>query len=83
MMSQGQYKRGSRITGTARDTLGADLKRKYEKGASIRALAEATGRSYGFVHRLLSETGVQLRGRGGVNRSHTSNRPTQPVSLPA
>jgi predicted transcriptional regulator len=83
MTSQGQYKRGSRITGADRDKLGADLKRKYEKGASIRALAEATGRSYGFVHRLLSETGVQLRGRGGVNRSHTSNQPTRPVLSPA
>ena len=79
MTPQGQYKRGSRITGTARDKLGADLKRKYEKGASIRALAEATGRSYGFVHRVLSETGVQLRGRGGDTRSRTSSRTTQPA----
>jgi predicted transcriptional regulator len=80
MTPQGQYKRGSRITGAARDKLGAELKKKYEKGASIRALAEATGRSYGFVHRVLSETGVQLRGRGGATRSRTSNRTTQSVS---
>jgi hypothetical protein len=80
---RGQYTKGSRITGATRDKLGADLKRRYEKGASIRALAEATGRSYGFVHRLLSETGVQLRGRGGDTRNRTSNRTTQPASSPA
>lgn len=62
-------KKGMRITGTARDKLAADLKKKYEKGASIRALAEATGRSYGFVHRVLSESGVTLRGRGGATRT--------------
>ena len=31
-------------------------------------LAEETGRSYGFVHRMLSESGVTLRGRGGATR---------------
>ncbi|MBK3589504.1 hypothetical protein JHN49_39970, partial [Streptomyces sp. MBT57] len=46
----------------------ADLKKKYDSGASIRALAEETGRSYGFVHRMLSESGVTLRGRGGATR---------------
>lgn len=61
-------KKGARITGNTRDKLAADLKKKYEKGASIRALAESTGRSYGFVHRVLSESGVQLRGRGGATR---------------
>jgi len=62
-------KKGARITGTQRDKLATDLKKKYEKGASIRALAEQTGRSYGFVHRVLTETGVQLRGRGGATRT--------------
>lgn len=62
-------KKGVRITGAQRDELANDLKRKYEKGASIRALAAQTGRSYGFVHRVLIETGVQLRGRGGPNRT--------------
>ncbi|MBV8932350.1 MAG: transcriptional regulator [Kutzneria sp.] len=62
-------KKGARITGAVRDKLAADLKKKYEKGASIRALAETTGRSYGFVHRVLSESGVQLRGRGGATRT--------------
>ena len=62
-------RKGARITGNTRDKLAADLKKKYEKGASIRALAESTGRSYGFVHRVLSESGVTLRGRGGATRT--------------
>ena len=62
-------KKGARITGPTRDKLATDLKKKYEKGASIRALAEQTGRSYGFVHRVLSEAGVTLRGRGGATRT--------------
>jgi hypothetical protein len=62
-------KKGARITGAQRDKLATALKKKYEKGASIRALAEQTGRSYGFVHGVLVETGVQLRGRGGATRS--------------
>src|SRR4029453_5943854 len=65
-------KKGARITGTQRDKLAVDLKKKYEKGASIRALAESTGRSYGFVHRVLSENGVTLRGRGGATRTKKS-----------
>ncbi|MEU7206677.1 helix-turn-helix domain-containing protein [Streptomyces sp. NPDC045470] len=61
-------KKSSWVTGAAREKLAADLKKKYVSGASIRALAEETGRSYGFVHRLLSESGVTLRGRGGNTR---------------
>ena len=61
-------KKGSRVTGAQREKLAADLKKRYEGGSSIRALAESTGRSYGFVHRMLTESGVQLRGRGGATR---------------
>jgi predicted transcriptional regulator len=61
-------RKGVRITGHTRDQLARDLKKRYEKGASIRSLAESTGRSYGFVHRVLCESGVQLRGRGGATR---------------
>jgi hypothetical protein len=61
-------KKGSRVTGDARSQLAIDLKAKYEAGESIRALAQSTGRSYGFVHRMLSESGVTLRGRGGATR---------------
>ncbi|MGW5401539.1 helix-turn-helix domain-containing protein [Streptomyces sp. NPDC003952] len=58
--------KGKRITGEARETVAAQLKDAYESGESIRSLAEANGRSYGFVHRILTETGVPLRGRGGA-----------------
>lgn len=61
-------KKGARITGTDRTKLAGELKKKYSQGASIRALAEETGRSYGFVHRILTENEVALRGRGGATR---------------
>ncbi|NED97514.1 hypothetical protein G1H11_19640 [Phytoactinopolyspora alkaliphila] len=60
--------KGARISGGQRDQLSTDLKKQYESGRSIRELASETGRSYGFVHRLLSESGVTLRGRGGATR---------------
>lgn len=59
--------KGKRITGDARDTLADELRKRYDDGESIRLLAASTGRSYGFVHRLLSESGATLRGRGGPN----------------
>jgi hypothetical protein len=61
-------KKGSRVTGADRDRLAGDLRKKYDGGASIRSLADATGRSYGFVHRILTESGATLRGRGGATR---------------
>lgn len=61
-------KKGSRVTGAERDKLASDLRKKYEGGQSIRTLAESTGRSYGFIHRILSENGATLRGRGGATR---------------
>jgi hypothetical protein len=61
-------KKGTRVTGADRAKLAADLKKRYDSGESIRALAATTGRSYGFVHRILTETGVSLRGRGGATR---------------
>ncbi|MDT7539937.1 MAG: hypothetical protein QOI82_3522 [Actinomycetota bacterium] len=67
-----ELKKGSRVTGGDRDKLAADLKRRYEAGQSIRLLAETSGRSYGFVHRILSEAGATLRGRGGATRRKAS-----------
>ena len=61
-------KKGTRVTGADRTKLAADLKKRYDSGESIRALASDTGRSYGFVHRILTENGVSLRGRGGATR---------------
>ncbi len=67
-----EFKKGARITGGERSKLATDLTRKYTGGASIRTLAAETGRSYGFVHRVLSESGVELRGRGGATRGKKS-----------
>jgi hypothetical protein len=56
--------RGARINGTQREKLACSLASRYERGASIRQLAEQSGRSFGTVRRLLCEAGVQLRPRG-------------------
>ncbi|GAB2673781.1 helix-turn-helix domain-containing protein [Thalassiella azotivora] len=63
-----QLPKGRRIVGDARADLTADLVRRYEAGASIRDLAEETGRSYGFVHRIIKDSGATMRGRGGATR---------------
>lgn len=63
-----ELRKGVRVAGEDRSELSVELKRRYDAGESIRQLAAATGRSYGFVHRLLSEAGVELRGRGGATR---------------
>ena len=60
--------RGSRITGTERAELAAQLGQRYAAGESLRSIAEDTGRSFGFVHGLVKESGVDLRSRGGATR---------------
>jgi hypothetical protein len=67
-----QLNKGQRITGTQRGVLSDELRRQYENGRSIRDLAADTGRSYGFIHRVLKESGATLRGRGGSNRRGVS-----------
>lgn len=66
--------KGTQITGETRTKLRKDLRAKYERGASIRTLAEDTGRSYGFVHRMLREAEVTLRARGGATRGARAAR---------
>ncbi|MGH3274040.1 MAG: helix-turn-helix domain-containing protein [Streptosporangiaceae bacterium] len=61
-------KKGTRVTGADRAKMASDLRMRYNSGESIRSLAASTGRSYGFVHRILSENGAALRGRGGATR---------------
>lgn len=65
-------RKGSRITGADRAALAAEVCREYQNGRSIRALAADTGRSYGFVHGLLVDGQVPLRGRGGATRRRRS-----------
>ncbi|GAA4895321.1 hypothetical protein LX16_1538 [Stackebrandtia albiflava] len=57
--------KGRRITGEERLALVTQLVTGYGEGQSIRALAASVDRSYGFVHRVLCESGVKLRKRGG------------------
>jgi hypothetical protein len=59
-------RRGARVSGSDRSKLASDLAERYGAGESIRSLASSTGRSYGFIHRILTEMGVTLRGRGGA-----------------
>jgi hypothetical protein len=61
-------RKGTRVTGADRSKLATDLRARYDAGESIRSLATATGRSYGFIHRILTEAGVALRGRGGATK---------------
>lgn len=53
------------ITEIERAELAAKLKRRYDSGESIRKIAAEIGRSYGFVHRVLSESGTALSSREG------------------
>jgi predicted transcriptional regulator len=64
--------RPARVTGQERADLARSLEAQYRAGASIRELSESTGRSYGFIHRMLTDAGVPLRGRGGATRARGS-----------
>jgi hypothetical protein len=59
-------KKQPRITGSLRKSIAKELEVKYKQGATIRALADAEGKSYGFVHHLLTQHGVKMRPRGGA-----------------
>lgn len=62
-----------RIVGTERVTVTKDCVHRFLAGQSIRSIATDLGRSYGFVHRILTEDGVRLRPRGDAR--HTARRP--------
>ncbi|MFJ4950960.1 helix-turn-helix domain-containing protein [Streptomyces sp. NPDC088760] len=66
--------KGKWITGSARKELTETFVKEYREGRSIRAIAEAHGRSYGFVHRVLTEARVPLRARGGDSRTGTAGQ---------
>lgn len=77
--------KGSRISGAQRDTLASQYAKRYSGGDSIRKIADDAGRSYGFVHNVLKESGVSLRGRGGATRGAktTTAAPAAPVKAAA
>lgn len=58
-----------RVLGDTRLEVARLVVQRYEAGESVRAIAADLGRSYGFVHRLVVESGTPLRGRGGDTRS--------------
>lgn len=68
--------KGRRILGPERATLAKDLVKRYVSGESIQELANSTGRSYAWVHRVLTESGVQLRPRGG-----RASAPTKKIAV--
>jgi len=55
------------LNNKSRDQMLTELRSAYERGASIRTLVAATGRSYGSVHSMLRESGTTMRSRGGPN----------------
>jgi hypothetical protein len=59
--------KGRRIRGGERKLFAASVRAMYDAGHSVRDIADVCERSYGFTHRLLTETGG-LRPRGGSKR---------------
>lgn len=60
-----ELRRGQRLPDAERRKLGAELRKWYEAGRSVRQLSAETGYSIGRVRRLLIESGVTFRPRGG------------------
>jgi Helix-turn-helix domain len=59
--------KGKRLTKQEQQVFAQAVAQQYLQGATIRALADESGRSYGSIHRILAEDpGVQLRPRGGA-----------------
>ena len=63
-----ELNKGERIGGQERATLRARMVTAYAAGSPIRSIAAQVGRSYGFVHRVLCESDVAFRSRGGYHR---------------
>lgn len=59
----------AKIKGAQRERVTKLIKQQYARGRSIRHIASSIGRSYGFVHGVLTESGTPLRTRGGDTRS--------------
>lgn len=56
------------LKGADRTAAQAEAKRRYEQGATIRAVAEQMGRSYSGTYALLVEAGATFRAPGGGKR---------------
>ncbi|MFB7836071.1 helix-turn-helix domain-containing protein [Streptomyces sp. NPDC056056] len=62
-----RHKKNSRLSAKERKLFAQQVAAAYsgEQQAAIRQTADETGRSYGMIHRLLSQQGVRFRPRGG------------------
>ena len=56
------------LKGAARTAARDEARRLYEAGATIRAVAEQIGRSFGGTYALLVEAGTEFRATGGGKR---------------
>ena len=75
---RGRLRKGGRVTGTQRQRLVDDLRRNYERGVTIRTLAEETGRSFGYVYRLLSEAGLVRHSQAEAAQTTKENEGASP-----
>ena len=62
-------RKGIHIVGGDRINLTNFVLDRYRAGRSIREIARLSGRSYGFIHRLLSDAETPRRPRGGRHSS--------------
>jgi predicted transcriptional regulator len=66
----GKIMKHKRLTGDERAKVADALAARYNAGATIRQLAAETGRSYGFINRIIAELHdagrVVMRPRGGT-----------------
>nr|WP_285746956.1 helix-turn-helix domain-containing protein [Lentzea sp. NBRC 105346] len=67
---------GRRFTTASRKAILARLKKGYAEGASIRALAEREGLSYGTVRSWLIDAGVALRPKSVPGRPWSGQQST-------
>lgn len=75
--------KGQRVGGAELEQLSEDLVARYAAGDSIRTIADAVGRSYGFVQLTLKNAGVTFRSRGGARTGETAAKPATPRRRPA
>lgn len=69
--------RYTHISGRARTDVQETAVGRYGEGASIRTIASELSRSYGFVHKLLVESGTPIRARGSRPASTVTEIPGQ------
>lgn len=68
-MTEETLPKWARLTGDARSDFERECVALYvEQELSIREIVRRTGRSYGAVHKLLTDAGVPMRPRGNPTR---------------